>query len=197
MAFDFENLSPLGANSKAGLTIADRNAPMGWTYGSDVDDIATLTAEGYFDSINKLVGERQFIYCSLTDGNIIVTIESVSRLDQTVDLNADYIQSSTAAEPKFTGASWSGATSGVATLGKHRLYTFTGSVATTFTLPDTHEGTNTNPWYFEIKDQAGVASTLPITVSAVILIDGAASLQITADYGLFRLYANDSGYFTR
>ena len=196
MAFNGINLTPIGGNSRSGIDLV-QTAPMGWGYASADDSVADVTTDGYFDSINKIVGANQFIYAALSDANVIFTIASVDRLLQQVVLAAEYIQPSLESQPMFTGVSWSGATTDLATLGKHRLYTFTGSVATTFTLDASHDGTDEHPWYFEIKDQAGVASTLPITVSAALLIDGAASLQITADYGLFRFYANDSGYFTR
>lgn len=196
MAFNGINLTPIGGNSRSGIDLA-QNAPMGWGYASEVDSSDDIFTAGYFDSINKIVGANQFIYCALTDINIIVTIESVDRLLQQVTLAAAFIQPILQPEPRFTGVSWSSATTDVDTLGKHRLYTYTGSVDTEFTLPSTHEGTNENPWYFEIKDQAGGASVNTITVSASILIDGATSLQITENYGVLRLYANDSGYWTR
>ncbi len=196
MAFNGINLTPIGGNSRAGIDLT-QNAPMGWGYASAVDSLADVLTDGYFDSINKIVGQNQFIYSALTDGNFIFTIESVDRLLQQVTLAAKYLQPTLPSEPIFTGASWSSASTDVDTLGKHRLYTYTGSTATTFTLPSSHEGTNENPWYFEIKDQVGGASTNHITVSAALTIDGAASLKITADYGLLRLYANTSGYFTR
>lgn len=196
MAFNGINLTPIGGNSRSGIDLA-QNAPMGWGYASEVDSSDDIFTAGYFDSINKIVGANQFIYCALTDINIIVTIESVDRLLQQVTLAAEFIQPILEPQPIFTGVSWDSATTDVDTLGKHRLYTYTGSTATTFTLPSTHDGTDTHPWYFEIKDETGDASANPITVAAAILIDGVASLQITAGYGLLRLYANAGGYFTR
>lgn len=196
MAFNGINLTPIGGNSRSGIDL-EQNAPMGWGYASADDSVADVITDGYFDSINKIVGKNQFIYAALSDNNVIFTIESVDRLLQQVVLAAEFLQPTLAAQPMFTGISWSDASTDLDTLGKHRLYTYTGSVATTFALDNSHDGTDEHPWYFEIKDQAGVASTNPITVSATILIDGVASLQITADYGLLRLYANDSGYFTR
>lgn len=67
-------------------------------------------------------------------------------------------------EPKFTRNSWSNSSTDINTLGKHRLYAYTGSTATTIVLENGHAGNNTHPWYFEIKDETGQAETNNITV---------------------------------
>jgi len=81
MAFNGDNMTPLGGNSRAGV------APMGWGYQSSVDSLATVQATGYFDSFNKLLLAGQFIYTSLTDGKGILTISSVDKFLKQVTLD--------------------------------------------------------------------------------------------------------------
>ena len=79
MAFNGDNMTPLGGNARAGENALDRNAPMGWAYQSKTDDLATVLATGYFDSFNIFLVAGQFIYVSLTDGKFFITILSVDK----------------------------------------------------------------------------------------------------------------------
>ena len=78
MAFQGINMTPIGGNSRAGQNEA-RNAPMGWAYQSNVDNLVTIKATGYFDTFNKFLVAGQFIYVSLPDGKAFVTVQSVDR----------------------------------------------------------------------------------------------------------------------
>ena len=91
MAFNGLNLTPIGGNSRSGIE-TERNAPMGWAYSSETDSVSDVLTAGYFDSINKIVAADQFIYSSLTDNNVIFTIQSVDRILQQVVLSNSYMQ---------------------------------------------------------------------------------------------------------
>ena len=75
MAFNGDNMTPLGGNSRAGANAA--NAPMGWAYQSTTDDLATVLASGYFNTFHLFLVAGQFIYVNLTDQKAFITIKSV------------------------------------------------------------------------------------------------------------------------
>jgi len=93
MAFNGINMNPIGGNSRAGENAAE-NAPMGWAYQSNVDDLATVLAAGYFDTFNKLLVTGQFIYVSLTDAKGFLTVQSVDRVLRQVVMDAGIIDAS-------------------------------------------------------------------------------------------------------
>jgi len=72
-------------------------------------------------------------------------------------------------------------------------YTFTLSTA------DMQSGNPINNYQVDIKDKTGAASANNITIvrEDAGLIEGAASIVITADYGIARLYSDGSNWYTR
>lgn len=97
MSFNGDNMSPLGGNARAGDNINNKNAPMGWTYQSDTDDLATVLSAGYFDTFNLFLQVGQFIYVFLTDTKAIITVESVDRNLKQVTIDSEVFQPGEAA----------------------------------------------------------------------------------------------------
>lgn len=84
-------------------------------------------------------------------------------------------------------------------LGTAKVYRFTGSGAVTLTLTDRllDLGALKSLWVFQVKDEVGVAGTNPITIDAGgSTIDGAASIQIIANFGSVTIYSNGAAFFT-
>ncbi len=80
MAFNGNNMTPIGGNARAGDNALDRNAPMGWGYQSKTDDLAAVLVTGYFDTFHLFLVAGQFIYVSLQDKKEIITVQSVDRV---------------------------------------------------------------------------------------------------------------------
>lgn len=101
MAFNGDNMSPLGGNSRSGQNLQGRNAPMGWSYQSGTDDIAAILATGYFDTFNKLLAAGHYIYASLSDGKFIVTVSSVDKALLQVVIDPDVFKGGPSAANPF------------------------------------------------------------------------------------------------
>lgn len=87
------------------------------------------------------------------------------------------------------------------TLGPRNIFACVDSSASRALIISTStiiQGTITTPVYIEIKDEDGNAGTNPIVIltEGSQLIDGAGSLNITADYGSVQLYSNGTNLFT-
>ena len=85
MAFNGDNMTPLGGNSRVGA------APMGWSYLSVLDTFADAQGPGYFDTFNQQLLAGQFIYSDLADGKAFLTIKSVDKVLKQVEIDADAI----------------------------------------------------------------------------------------------------------
>jgi len=61
-------------------------------------------------------------------------------------------------------------------------------------------GTPTQPWKFFVKDESGTlvanGTTITIDTEGAETIDGATSVDITADYGVIRLYSDGTNLFS-
>ncbi len=80
MAFNGNNMTPIGGNARAGDNALDRNAPMGWAYQSKTDNLEAVQSTGYFDTFHQFLVAGQFIYVSLTDQKAFVTVQSVDNV---------------------------------------------------------------------------------------------------------------------
>jgi len=85
--------------------------------------------------------------------------------------------------------------------GQFDIYANTTTAAKTLTLStaDITNSSDTAIWEFDIKDEFGDASNGFITIDTegAELIDGVASVQITADFGVIRLYSDGTNLFSR
>jgi len=79
MAFNGDNMTSVGGNSRAGEN-TNNNAPMSWSYQSTVDDLATVLSTGYFDTFNKLLVAGHNIYVNLPNTKGFLTVQSVDRV---------------------------------------------------------------------------------------------------------------------
>jgi len=77
MAFNGDNMTPVGGNARSGDNAQGKNSPMAWAYLSTVDSLSDIQATGYFDTFNSYLQVGQFIYVSATDAVFFVFIASV------------------------------------------------------------------------------------------------------------------------
>lgn len=91
MAFNGNNMTPIGGNARAGDNALDRNAPMGWAYQSKTDDLEAVLATGYFDTFHLYLVAGQFIYVSLQDQKVFITVQSVDHILKQVVINSETI----------------------------------------------------------------------------------------------------------
>lgn len=93
MAFNGNNMTPLGGNARAGNNAQDRNAPMGWAYESATDDLATIQEVGYFDTFNAFLQAGQFIYVFSADGQkVFLLVGTVNKTLKQVTMDSQPIQ---------------------------------------------------------------------------------------------------------
>jgi len=90
MAFNGDNMTPLGGNSRAGENLQGKNAPMAWAYLSSTDTITDILGTGYFDTFNKFLVAGQVIYAFLPDGKFFVTVNMVNRSLSQVIMDPDF-----------------------------------------------------------------------------------------------------------
>lgn len=86
--------------------------------------------------------------------------------------------------------------------GQRGIYACTDTSAErtlTLTTASITGATASSPWLFAVKDESGNASVnnIIITTEGSETIDGAASIAITADYGIATLYSNGTNVFSR
>lgn len=101
---------------------------------------------------------------------------------------------------KFGSVEFSGTTDTTAE-GFRGLYAYTGTgspVTLTIDTVDIAKGSATVPWVFRVKDQGGGGggNSLTIATEGSETIDGAATLVISANYGVATLYSDGSNLFT-
>ena len=176
MAFNGNNMTPLGGNARAGENDQDRNAPMGWAYQSKTDDLADIQSAGYFDTFNAFLVAGQFIYVSLTDGKFIVTFSRLARILQQVTLDVAIIRPS-GQEPIIITVT---DTSNPETV----------TISSADILAELR---------FIVKDQSGGAGTNNITVEtegSEEIDNSTDDVFITVNNGVIRLYSDGSNLFS-
>lgn len=83
MAFDGDNFTSLGGNSRSGV------APVAWSYQTASDVLAEVAAADYFNAVNKWVRQDDLIYVVAADCKRIYTVQSVDRVNRIVVLDVD------------------------------------------------------------------------------------------------------------
>lgn len=89
MAFNGNEMTPVGGNARSGENTMMRNAPMAWAYNSKTDTIVDVLAAGYFNSFNVFLVEGQYIYVNLVDGKFFITVKSVDRSTKIVVIDTE------------------------------------------------------------------------------------------------------------
>lgn len=188
MAFNGNNMTPIGGNARAGDNSSNRNAPMGWGYQSKTDDLDTILSTGYFDTFHQFLSAGQFIYVTLPDQNAFVTIRSVDNLLKQVVVDGNVISAGFVAS-RIEGTD-------ISSNGSTILAVIDTSAPRTVTILSA-DIIKTGQLYI-IKDESGGAGTNNITIvpEGSETIDGGPNVVITVDHGVARLYSGAGNLFS-
>lgn len=88
MAFERSNFGRSTLAYNGGVDSAGEGSPVVFTYRSDTDDIATISAANYFSDVVYELNEFDIIFLMATDGFAAVTVNAVDKAAGTITVNA-------------------------------------------------------------------------------------------------------------
>lgn len=88
MAFERSNFGRSTLAYNGGVDSAGEGSPVVFTYRSDTDNIATISAANYFSDVVYELNEFDIIFMMATDGFAAVTVDTVDKAAGTITVNS-------------------------------------------------------------------------------------------------------------